>query len=39
MLLNRLENPITGEVNKGFFKDITPDRYRENVEIAELMGD
>jgi hypothetical protein len=39
MLLNRLENSSTGEVNKGFFRDITPDRYRENQQIAEVMGD
>ena len=39
LLMNRLENFETGEVNENFFVDIPPNRYREMEETAKLFGD
>lgn len=38
MVLSRLENVETGEINKKFAVDIPPNRYKESYDSAKNLG-
>lgn len=37
MLLARLENPLTGEVNKKFQVEVPPNRYKEAYDLVKSL--